>query len=678
VALQQDGPHTSIVQEFPLLDAEGKIYAIGGIVTDITKRNRAEKALRESEERFRLLVEGVQDYAIYMLNPSGQVVTWNAGAERIKGYKGEEILGQHVSRFYEADDIARGKPQQELELAASTGRFEDEGWRIRKDGSRFWANVILTAIFGEKGGLLGFSKVTRDLSERKHFEQDLEHERDRLRLLLDLSNSFASNLDFRQLFPAIAAGLRSVMGADAAVLSLPDASPGKIAVYAIDFPNGKGHIKEGLVHPIEGSFLGPVFRTAKPFLFGNAPSWLTPEIQGLLTHEGLKSGCALPLVRDGSVLGVLTLACSRENAFKQQDVDLLEQVADQVAIAVENALRYQRVAKSQERLAEEKLYLEDEIRRERGFGELVGKSSSLERVLKQVETVAATDAAVLILGETGTGKELIARAIHSLSPRRDRPLVRADCASIPAGLLETELFGHERGAFTGAVTRNIGRVELADRGTLFLDEVGDIPLELQSKLLRVLQEQELERLGSSRTVHVDFRLVAATNRDLNEMVEQGRFRRDLYYRLNVFPMAVPPLRDRVEDIPLLVWYFTKKYARRMNKRIEKIRPEDMEGLAQYHWPGNVRELQNVVERSVILSSGAVLHSPPLAELKSTGRNPIPKARTLAEAERAQILDALRETDWVVGGSDGAAARLGLKRTTLLDKMRRHGISRPLN
>jgi formate hydrogenlyase transcriptional activator len=349
-----------------------------------------------------------------------------------------------------------------------------------------------------------------------------------------------------------------------------------------------------------------------------------------------------------------------------------------VAIAVENALRYHQVTASQERLAEERLYLEDEIRRERGFGELVGKCSSLKRVLKQVETVATTDAAVLILGETGTGKELIARAIHNLSPRRDRPLVRADCASIPAGLLETELFGHERGAFTGAVTRNIGRVELADKGTLFLDEVGDIPLELQSKLLRVLQEQELERLGSTRTVHVDFRLVAATNRDLNEMVEQGRFRRDLYYRLNVFPMEVPPLRDRLEDIPLLVWYFTKKYARRMNKRIEKIRPEDMEGLARYHWPGNVRELQNVVERSVILSSGAVLHSPALAELKRVGKGPAPQARTLAEAERAQIVQALRETDWVVGGSDGAAARLGLKRTTLLDKMRRQGISRPLN
>ena len=307
--------------------------------------------------------------------------------------------------------------------------------------------------------------------------------------------------------------------------------------------------------------------------------------------------------------------------------------------------------------------------------DIIGTSGTLDRVLGQVETVAATDSTVLILGETGTGKELVARAIHNLSSRRHRSLVRADCASIPAGLLESELFGHEKGAFTGAVARNVGRFELADGGTLFLDEAGDIPLELQSKLLRVLQEQELERLGSTRTIHLDFRLVAATNRNLNEMVESSRFRRDLYYRLNVFPIEIPPLRARKEDIPVLIWHFARKYAQRLNKRIEKIREEDMAALNQYHWPGNVRELQNVIERAVILSSSPVLH-PPLEQLNRAVASTAPSARTLAEAEREHILQALRDVDWVVGGPDGAAAKLGVKRTTLLDKMRRHGVSRP--
>jgi len=308
--------------------------------------------------------------------------------------------------------------------------------------------------------------------------------------------------------------------------------------------------------------------------------------------------------------------------------------------------------------------------------EIIGAAPTLRRILSNVKTVAATDAAVLILGETGTGKELIARAIHNLSSRRQRGLVRADCASIPSGLLESELFGHERGAFTGAVTRNIGRFELADKGTLFLDEVGNIPLELQSKLLRVLQEQELERLGSTRTMRLDFRVITATNRNLDKMVEQGLFRSDLYYRINVFPLELPPLRNRCEDIPLLVWYFARKSARRLNKQIETIRTEDMDSLVHYHWPGNIRELQNLIERSVILSSDAVLQPPPFAGPRLEHSNPPREVSTLAQAERAQILQALAETDWVVGGTYGAVIRLGVKRTTLLDKMRRHGIFRP--
>lgn len=308
-------------------------------------------------------------------------------------------------------------------------------------------------------------------------------------------------------------------------------------------------------------------------------------------------------------------------------------------------------------------------------GMIIGQSAGLAVLLRGVETVAPTDSTVLILGETGTGKELVARAIHKLSPRRDRAFVITSCASIPAGLLESELFGREKGAYTGAVSREIGRIELANGGTLFLDEIGDIPLELQSKLLRVLQQQEFERLGSPRTIQVDFRLLAATNRDLAQMVRDGRFRSDLYYRLNVFPLTVPPLRNRADDIPLLVWHFVQKYAARMNKRIDTVLSQDMAVMVGYPWPGNVRELQNFVERSVILSPDTVLR-PPLHELRSAVANASPKVRTLADAERDVISEALRSTDWVIGGENGAATRLGVKRTTLLYKMRRLGIARP--
>jgi formate hydrogenlyase transcriptional activator len=427
---------------------------------------------------------------------------------------------------------------------------------------------------------------------------------------------------------------------------------------------------------MNGSIPGRVFQTSKPYLFAGLPPWLNPELSDVLVNERLKSGCALPLGHDDTVIGILNLACFRENAFTQRDVESLGLIADQVAIAVENALRHRKITESTQRLEEERLYLEEEIRREHDFGEIIGKGPALKNALKQVRKVAATDSTVLILGETGTGKELIARAIHNLGSRRDRTFVSVNCASIPAGLLESELFGHEKGAFTGAVTREIGRVELANKGTLFLDEVGDIPLELQSKLLRVLQEREFERLGSTRAIRADFHLLAATHRDLDEMVKSGAFRSDLYYRLNIFPIEIPALRERQEDIPLLVWHFVKKYAQRMNKKIEKIRAEDMEGLIQYAWPGNVRELQNIIERSVILTDGLILHQPLLAEPKSVRTNAAPVGQTLAEAEREHILNTLRDTDWVIGGAEGAAARLSVRRTTLLYKMRRLGIFRP--
>jgi formate hydrogenlyase transcriptional activator len=393
---------------------------------------------------------------------------------------------------------------------------------------------------------------------------------------------------------------------------------------------------------------------------------------------GVQSNCWLPLTTARRRLGTLVFTTKQPSAYDTAELDFLQQVANQVAVAVENALAFQEIEALKDKLAKENAYLEEEARTDHNFGEVVGESAVLRRVLNEVETVAPTSSTVLIRGETGTGKELIARAVHELSPRQGRTFVKLNCAAIPTGLLESELFGHEKGAFTGAVTQKVGRFELADQGTLFLDEVGDIPPELQPKLLRVLQEREFEHLGGTRTLKVDVRLVAATHRDLAKMVAEGRFREDLYYRLNVFPVVLPPLRERRDDIPLLVRHFTQQFARRMGRRIETIPSAVMEALVRYPWPGNVRELQNVIERAVILSPGPSLQVPPGALQPAATQAPVPVAAavTLADAEREHILSALRETDWVVGGPKGAAARLGMKRSTLQKKMQKLGISRP--
>ena len=376
------------------------------------------------------------------------------------------------------------------------------------------------------------------------------------------------------------------------------------------------------------------------------------------------------MISRGTALGTLNVGSRQPDRFQGDDLQFFTQVAGQVAIALDNALSYKRIEELNARLAEEKVYLEDEIRTDNRFEEIVGQSRALKAILKQVETVAPTDSTVLIYGETGTGKELLARAIHDLSSRKQATFVKLNCAAIPTGLLESELFGHEKGAFTGAIAQRIGRFELAHRGTIFLDEVGEIPMELQSKLLRVLQEREFERLGSSRTIRTDARLVAATNRDLAQLVEQRQFRADLYYRLNVFPMTAPPLRDRRDDIPLLVRYFVQQYARRMNRRITSIPTESMNALVRYHWPGNIRELQNFIERAVILSTGSALQVP-VRELK---RGPVgASVVTLEAAEREAIQRALRDAGGKVGGDPGAAAKLGMKRTTLQAKMRKLGI-----
>ena len=495
---------------------------------------------------------------------------------------------------------------------------------------------------------------------------------DRLKLILDLTNQVVSNLHFQDLLRTISASVRRVMRCDAAAIMLPELDGKQLRVHALDFPDSKGFFEEQITIPIEDSMPGQTFRSGKPSVVNRLDTTeVPPDMYAKASAEGVNSFCDVALVSRGRTLGVLAVARREQNAFDAGEVAFLSQVANQVAIAIENALAYGEIANLKERLAQEKLYLEDEIRGEMDFEGIVGQSSALRHVLDLVETVAPSDSTVLLLGETGTGKELIARAVHDRSRRKDRTLVKLNCAAIPTGLLESELFGHERGAFTGAISQKVGRLELADQGTLFLDEVGDIPIEVQPKLLRALQEREFERLGSNRTKKVDVRLVAATNRDLDKMVEQHEFRSDLYYRLNVFPIRIPPLRERPEDIPLLVRYFTQKYGRRMEKQIESIPAAAMKKLSSWHWPGNIRELENFIERSVILTHGPALQVP-ITELNSNGRT-TSMAGTREASERDQVLRVLKETKGRVAGPEGAATRMGLKRTTLISRMKKLGI-----
>ena len=508
-------------------------------------------------------------------------------------------------------------------------------------------------------------------------QQSLARERDRLSLVLEINNAIVSHLELPELLKAISACLRRVIPHDFAWFCLYDPATHQLQAHAMDFPTNQGFVEAGDPIPLEGTPDGLAFSSQKMVHVRSLSLTEFPaDIMKRAAAAGLKSGCAVPLISHGRALGTLSVVSMQKDAFTDDDAKLFSWIGNQVALAVANSIAYQEISSLKDKLAKEKLYLEEEIQIAYNFEEIVGDSRALKLVLKEVQTVAATDSTVLILGETGSGKELVARALHNLSNRRERTFVKLNCAAIPTGLLESELFGHERGAFTGAIASKVGRFELADRGTLFLDEVGEIPLELQVKLLRVLQEQEFERLGSTRTIHVNVRILAATNRDLDHMVEEQKFRSDLYYRLKVFPITVPPLRDRQEDIPLLVRHFAQKFAQRMKKRIETIPAEAMKALQVYHWPGNVRELENFIERAVILTKGPDLFVS-LAELKRPpGHLTNSGTTTLEQAEREHILKALRESGWVIGGLAGAAAKLGMKRTTLQSKMQKLNISRP--
>jgi len=601
-------------------------------------------------------------------------------------------------------------------------RFPDFLERLRAVGVRCLAMVPLTTA-QRRLGAMGFGRlVPQGITESEvqfmqraasqvavavdnalnfqtsqAYQSQLARERDRLQVLLDVNNVLVSTRELPELFRGIVTSLEKVIHHDYTSLALRDSASGLLKIHALDFSSRPGLFEqEEVTVPLDTTPSGLCFTTAQPLLARGAELDRFPnEIIRALRADGVQTICCVPLLTQGRTLGTLNLASRRADAFPQQDVELLQQVSAQIAIAVENALAFKQIDALKDKLAEEKLYLEEEIRSEFNFEEIVGDSPVLKRALAQVEVVAPAGTAVLITGETGTGKELIARAIHNLSPRRERTFVKINCAAIPGGLLESELFGHERGAFTGALTQKIGRFELADHGTLFLDEIADLPLDLQPKLLRVLQEQEFERLGSNRTQRVDVRIVAATNSDLSRLVAERTFRSDLFYRLNVFPIHIPALRERSEDVPHLVRYFVQKFSRRLNKAVAYIPAEAMDALSGYSWPGNIRELENFIERAVLLSPGKELRVPvselkPVASLAESSADASSSSAsltsltsspssisTLEDAERQHILRALRQTAWRVAGAKGAAGILGLKRTTLQARMRKLGIRRPV-
>ena len=584
-----------------------------------------------------------------------------------------EILGDFADRL-----------EPELRKCMSSGtpvKFEISGAIPTRHEPGDWL-LQLVPIKDNVGAVTRIGAVVLEVTAQKKLEKSLQTTReqlqkevDRFEVLTDITRLLSANWDLRKVFPQISARIRRILRQEYATLALRDPVSGMLVRQATDFPLGKGYAVSVPISATHGP-AGKALEAGTPIIFSKDDfRRFDVEITKSVLAEGLQSLCCVPLLRPKGALGVFVLGSTRSNAFREEDLTLLDQVAAQLAISLENHRVTAEIESLKQRLSVERKYLEDDERTEGRFDDIVGESPALKQVLDQVLTVAPSDATVLILGETGTGKELVARALHRMSHRSSGPFVKLNCAAIPTGLLESELFGHEKGAFTGAISQKVGRLELADGGTLFLDEIGEIPLDIQPKLLRVLQDHEFERLGATRTIKVNLRLIAATNRDLSREVADRRFRTDLFYRLNVFPIRVPPLRERSDDIPLLVRYFVRKFARRMQRHIETIPTSTMTALVGWSWPGNIRELENLMERSVILSDGSALKVP-LAELRAPTSSVLTQSdHTLDNAEREHIIRVLRDTRGVLSGPEGAARRLGLKRTTLQSKMQRLKINR---
>jgi len=657
---------------------------------------RAQDELRKSEERFRKIFDHSND-AIFVIDPErDRFLDVNSKAGDLLGYSRDEILSLPITAIHGGETET-----PECSAFARSVLENGRGWTdklsfLTKAGEALSAEVSASVI--DLDGRMCMIALVRDITRRKRAEAALQQHSEDLerlvaertdqlrrseehqRVLLEINNAIIANLERESLFDAIAQAVWRVVPFDRAALYLYDALRDTLKLYAL---GGKYPLNEilpvGAEIPREGTRVGWVFDQRKPLVGGDMskePPWPIDHQKVItsLIEAGIRSYLLAPMITKRGATGTLALASLETDCYSEGDAELLVEVAKQVALAVENMQAYEEIAGLKARLEQEKIYLQEEIKAEHNFGNIVGQSPAIGRVLKAVETVAPTDATVLLLGETGTGKELIARALHNLSPRKDRALVRVNCAALPAGLIESELFGHEKGAFTGALGRKIGRFELADGGTIFLDEIGDLPPDLQAKLLRVLQEGEFERVGSTSTLKVDIRVIAATHRDLEKASQEGTFRPDLYYRLSVFPIAIPPLRERKEDIPLLVKHFVMKYNGKLGKRVETIAERTMNALLEYSWPGNVRELENVIERAVIVSMGSQLE---LGEWLPKQSVPLTGARILMleELEREHIIKTLELTGWRVSGERGAATLLGLKPTTLDARMKKLGITR---
>jgi formate hydrogenlyase transcriptional activator len=655
---------------------------------------RQNERLQRSERELQEVIETIPAMA-WSAATDGAAEFFNRRWLDYAGLSADQVHGWGWTSAVHPDDLSTlADYWRSILTSGEPGEFEA---RLRRfDGVYRWFLFRATPSL-DHGRVVKWYGTNTDIEARKTAEQAIVTQNSRLQLLLKLTKEITSNLELRELLRAISASIREVMDCDAVQIWLADSASGKFRLYALDFPEGKGFVKEGILIESVGA-CKRALETLQPTIRNIAnPQEFPPDLYKLMLAEGLKTQCVIPLVSRGRAVAALTINRRTDNPLLPDEIAFLQEASGQIAIAIENCLAFSQISELKEKLAQEKVYLEEEIRSDMGFEQIVGNSPALKRVLQLVETVASSDSTVLLLGETGTGKELIARAIHDRSGRKNRTFVKLNCAAIPTGLLESELFGHEKGAFTGAITQKIGRLELADQGTLFLDEVGDIPLEVQPKLLRALQEREFERLGSTHTRKVNIRLVAATNRDLESMIAAREFRSDLYYRLNVFPIRIPPLRERKHDIPLLVSYFAQKFAKQMKKKVESVPGSVMKALTAWEWPGNVRELENFVERAVILSRGRSLAAP-LAELrkvsgaesKAAAANHDDIARIVKETinalhgnnsatgdrfknRRDEIVRELTAAKGRVGGADGAAARMRMKRTTLLARMKKLGI-----
>jgi formate hydrogenlyase transcriptional activator len=677
----------------PIRNAAGVPERLLAVSRDVTEQKRNDKALHEaylevarSEERWRSVFEN-SAIGVALTDLNGRFLATNLVYQRMVGYSEEEMQTLSFVEITHADyreanwaliaELLDGKQQQ----------FQIEKQYRRKDGSTIWVRNNVSLVPGTESTPRFIMALSEDITVRKQAEEALRKSEEVKRSLLDINNAIITNLTEKALLHSISEALRPSVPFDRCAITLYTPETDTIRFLAVEGALGSDYFQPGLEVGRGETSVGWVFDHQQP-LRRNLEEEQEFANERRLWEEGLRWLCIVPLILRGKCIGTLSVVSREKDPYSGQDEQFLQEVAIQVALAIENMKSYEEIATLKARLEKENIYLREEIRTEHNFEEIVGNSPALLAVLRAVEQIAPTDSTVLIYGETGTGKELIARALHNRSARKDRALVSVNCSAISAGLVESELFGHLKGAFTGAIERRVGRFELANGGTIFLDEIGELPLETQVKLLRVLQEQEFEPVGSSRTQRVDVRVIAATNRNLKEMVDNGRFRSDLFYRLNVFPLPLPPLRERRADIPSLVALFLSRFAKRFGKQVEGVSQETMARLMNYPWPGNIRELQNVMERAVVLSAGPTLRldkdlvpvvasedSLEPAEIPAQEAQPASGLRTLEEVERGHILAALQQTEGVVDGPNGAARILNLHPNTLRHRMSKLGIKR---